>query len=141
VAPRSEKQLAAALAAAVQDYAAACGDRSLQAIQEALDDLLYRRGSDGILELSVSQPEAASLTLVGIVIWVEEQTLGPLEAVFSLDEAGSVTRFSVRAGDARLPRHDAPAHALDSWRSRLRFVEARPTADEDWEYVLHYKIA
>lgn len=138
--PLSDKEIAAALASAVQEYVALDEEASLQTIQERLDDLLYHRGGDGILELSVSEAETASFTVVGIVVWVEEQTLGPLEAAFRLDDAGSVRGFIVRAGDRRLPRKDAPAYPLDSWRSRLRLVEARPTEDDDWEHVLQYEV-
>ena len=110
----------------------------MQAVGETLDQLLYRRGGDGILELSVSRSEPGWLTLVGLVVWVEDQTLAPLEAVFRLDASGFVKRFTVRAGDARLPRRDVQALPLGSWRARLRLIEARPTEDEDWEHVLDY---
>jgi hypothetical protein len=112
----------------------------LQAVSDALDGLLYHRGSDGIHELSVSESRPTRLALLGVIIWVEEQTLGPLEAVFLLDGAGSVTWFTIRAGDARLPRRDAPAYGPRSWRKQLWFIESRPAADADWEHVLDHRV-
>jgi hypothetical protein len=143
VVPRSEEELATALAAAVEGYAArGTGDRSLQGIQEGLHDMLYHTGSDGILELSVSQSRSTCITLLGIVIWVDDQTLGPLEAEFHLDKAdGAVTAFTVRAGDKRISRRDAPSYPLESWRKRLRFIEGRPLVDEDWEHVLRHEFS
>jgi hypothetical protein len=71
---------------------------------------------------------------------VETQTLGPVEAEFDLDKAeGSVKAFTVRAGDGRISREDAPGYPLESWPKRLRFLESRPTVDEDWEHVLRYE--
>jgi hypothetical protein len=140
VVPRSEEELARALAAAVEGYAArGTGDRSLEEIHEGLDDLLYHRGGDGILELSVSQPRSTCVALLGIVIWVEDQTLGPLEAEFRLEAAGKVKALTVRAGDKRIPRRDAPSYSLASWRKRLRLIEGRPVVDDDWEHVLRYE--
>ena len=142
MAPLSDEELAKAFAAAVENYAAGrtrTPRAPLDPVQATLDRLLYHRGGDGILELSVSQPRPKYQTLLGIVIWVETQTLGPVEAEFHLDQDGSVKRFTVRAGDGRVSREDAPAYPLGSWRKRLRFLEGRPTVDEDWEHVLRYQ--
>jgi hypothetical protein len=38
-------------------------------------------------------------------------------------------------------REDAPGYPLESWRKRLRFLESRPTVDEDCEHVLRYEFA
>ena len=141
VTPPSEEEHAKALAKAVADYAADGMEVSpppLDAIQGGLEDLLFLRGSDGILELSASRPRSTFLILLCTVIWVETQTLGPVEAEFHLD-AGSVKAFTVRAGDGRVSRQDAPGYPLESWRKRLRFLEGRPTVDQDWEHVLRYE--
>jgi hypothetical protein len=135
----TEEDLAKALAAAVE-HSAASGMRDLEAVRDRLDDFLYRRGGDGILDLSVSQTRPPCISLLGIVIWVETQTLAPIEAEFDLDPTtATVKAFTVRAGDGRISRHDAPGYPLDSWRKRLRFIESRPTVDDDWEHVLHHQ--
>lgn len=137
----SEEEAAIALAAAVQSYV---DDRARsgpvpRAIEEGLDTLLYGWGGDGILELSVSHIDTACVTILGIVIWVEEQTLGPLEAKFQLDKpAGAVKALTIRAGDKRIPRRDAPKYP-QSWRNLHRIIAARPTADEDWAHALQHK--
>jgi len=114
--------------------------RDLEALRDELDDFLYRHGGDGILELSASQTAPTSISLLGIVIWVETQTLGPVEAKFDLDgTTGTVKAFTVRAGDSRISRRDAPGYPLDSLRRRLRFIESRPTADDDWEHILRHR--
>jgi hypothetical protein len=59
--------------------------------------------------------------------------------VFKLDEAsGAVKALTIRAGDARISRRDAPTYQL-SWRKMTRFIASRPTVDEDWEHVIHYE--
>lgn len=134
----TEEDLAKALAAAVE-HSAASGMRDLEAVRDRLDDFLHRRGSDGILDLSVSQTGPACISLLGIVIWVETQTLAPIEVEFDLDQtAGTVRAFTVRAGDGGVSRRDAPGYPLDSWRKRLRLIESRPTVDDDWEHVLRH---
>ena len=138
----SDEQLAMDLAAAVENYAAVGTGSSPvpQAIADGLDNLLYGCGGDGVLELSVSS-EAGCLAILGIVIWVEEQTLGPLEAEFQLDKAGrAVQAFTIRAGDGRISRRDAPSYP-QSWRAVHRIIAGRPTADEDWTEILHHNIA
>jgi len=143
MAPLSDEELAKAFAVAVENYAdggTGTVTARLEAIRATLDGLLYHCGSDGILELSVSQLRPAYLTLLCIVIWVETQTLGPVEAEVHLDQGGgSVKTFTVRAGDGRISRQDAPGYPLESWRKRLRFLEGRPTVDQDWEHVLRYE--
>ena len=114
--------------------------RDLEAVRGRLDDLLYRRGGDGILELSASQTGPSRVSLLGIVIWVETQTLAPIEAEFELDRTtGTVKAFTVLAGDGRICRRDAPDYPLDSWRKRLQLIESRPAVDGDWEHVLHHR--
>ena len=135
VAPRSEQELARALARAVEESAAG-GMRDLQATLDRLHDLLFGRGSDGIVDLSVAQSGSTCVTILAFVIWVESQRLGPVEAEFHLDQAkGSVQAFTVRAGDAR---RDAPVYSSEFSRTWLGEFASRPTADEDWEHVLHY---
>jgi len=135
----TEEELAKALAAAVA-HSAASGMRDLEAVRGRLDDFLYRRGGDGILDLSVSHIGPACISLLGIVIWVETQTLAPIEAEFDLDRTtGTVKTFTVRAGDRRISRRDAPGYPLDSLRKRLRFIESRPAVDDDWEHVLRHQ--
>jgi hypothetical protein len=141
--PRSsEDQVARALTAAVERWVAE-GTASTPLpwpIEEGIDNLLYQHGSDGLRELSVSQSRSFSITILGLVIWVAEQTLGPLEAEFQLDKAGAVVAFTLRAGDGRISKRDAPEYGA-SWRTQLRTIETRPTADEDWAraHVLHYE--
>jgi hypothetical protein len=73
------------------------------------------------------------------VIWVEEQRLGPYEAEFQLDQpGGTVAALTIRAGDTRIPRREAPKYSQASWRTLLRMIEARPATDGDWENVVHY---
>ena len=135
----TEEDLARALAAAIE-YAPPSGMRDLEAVRDRLDDFLYRRGGDGILELSVSQSGPTRISLLGIVIWVETQTLAPIETEFDLDRTmGTVKGFTVRAGDGRISRQDAPGYPLESWRKRQRLLESRPKVDEDWEHVLHFE--
>ncbi len=139
----SEEEVATALVAAVQSYAAAgTGTRPLpQVIEDCLHTLLDERGSDGILELSVSQPRSTCITILGIVIWVTEQTLSPLEAEFQLDKAGgAVKSLTIRAGDGRISRRNAPEYP-QSWRKLHRIIASRTTVDEDWAHVLHYEFA
>lgn len=60
----------------MESYAAeGRGSRSLpQTVTEGLDALLYGYGGDGVLELSVSQPQSsACISILGTVIWVEER--------------------------------------------------------------------
>jgi hypothetical protein len=137
----TEQDLAKVLAAAAERYAAEERDSnsSTEAIANGLHDLLYGYGGDGVLELSVSQPTSSRcLTVLGIVIWVEEQTQSPLEAVFQFDDVGAVSALTLRAGDRRIAPRDMPGYQ-ESWRNLLRIIAARPTADEDWTYVLQYE--
>jgi hypothetical protein len=136
----SGDESAIALAAAVEKWVAegAASTSLPQAIEESIDALLYQYGSDGILELSVANSQSTCVTIVGLVIWVTEQTLSPLEAEFQLDKAGAVRALTLRAGDGRISRRDAPEYEA-SWRKRLRIIETRPTGDEDWAYVLHHE--
>jgi hypothetical protein len=138
--PRSEDEVAAALAADVTTHARhGTGSKLPEAIELGLHNLLYERGSDGILELAVSESTSTRLTILGIVIWVTEQTLGPLEAKFERDEAGGpVKEITVRAGDGRIARRDAPKYP-QSARAMQRIIATRPTADEDWAYVILYE--
>jgi hypothetical protein len=142
-AEQHDDDLALALVAAVESYAfgGAALERVSKAVEQAIGHLLYGRGGDGILELSIARPLSfPRLTMVGIVIWVTEQTLGPIEAEFHLDEAGrAVTAFTVRAGDGRILRRDAPKYP-GSWRAQLQIIATRPTADEDWEHVFHHDL-
>ena len=122
----TEEDLAKALAAAVGELAAS-GERDLTALRERLDNFLYHRGGDGILELSVSQTGATCISLLGIVIWVETQTLAPIEGEFDLDSATeAVKAFTVRVGDKRTSRRDAPRYPLDSWR-KAPAVDRKPS--------------
>jgi len=135
----TEEDLAKALAAEVE-HSAASGMRDLEAVRDRLDDFLYRRGGDGILDLSVSKTGPPCISLLGMVIWVETQTLAPIEAEFDLDwTTGTVKAFTVRAGNRRISPRDAPCYPLDSWRKRLRFIESRPTEDDDWEHVIRHQ--
>lgn len=85
--PRSENEVAA-LAAAVATYARdSTGAKLPEAIEDGLHALLYEAGSDGVHELAVSECTSTRIAFLGIVTWVTEQTLGPLEAVFELGEA------------------------------------------------------
>ncbi len=139
--PPSEDEVAAALAGAVATHARhKTGSKQLpEAIEDGLHTLLYERGSDGILELAISECTSTRITFLGIVIWVTEQTLGPLEAQFERGEAGGpVKAFTVRAGDGRIARRDAPK-VHQSARALQRIIATRPTADEDWAFVIRYE--
>jgi hypothetical protein len=139
--PRSEDEVAAALAAAVTTHARhrTASNQLPEEIEEGLHTLLYERGSDGLHELSVSECTSTRITILGVVIWVTEQTLGPLEAKFERDEAGgAVKAFTIRAGDGRIARRDAPKFP-QSARALQRIIAARPTTDEDWAHVIHYE--
>jgi cold shock CspA family protein len=124
---------AKALAAAVEAYAPGgmqIPPPPLDAIQATLDDLLYIWGGDDILNLSVSQPRPTYLSLLCIALLLDAHTrYEPVEGEFHLDRMGSVKAFTVRVGDARVPRGHPP---------RQVDVENRPTKDEDWEHVLRY---
>jgi hypothetical protein len=111
------------------------------AVEDGLHALLYEARSDGIYELAVSEWTSTRITFLGIVSWVTEQTLAPLEAVFERDGADCpVTRFTVRAGDRRVARHDSP-RLPQSARALQRVIATRPTADENWEHVVVYELA
>jgi hypothetical protein len=139
--PLSKDEIAENLAAAVATYASGSREATLEAVREALGDLLYHAGCDGVFELAVSESTSTHISFVGVVIWVTEQTFGPLEAHFDRDEADDrVTRFRVRAGDCRIARRDSPEFP-QSARALQRIIAARPTADEDWEYVVVHELA
>jgi hypothetical protein len=92
-------------------------------------------------ELAVAECTPTRITFLGIVIWVTEHRLAPLEAVFERGGADHpVTRFTVRAGDGRIARRDSPKF-LQSARALQRIIATRPTADEDWEYVVVHELA
>lgn len=135
----SEEEVAIALAAAVEKWVAegAAPPPLPPAIEKSLDDLLYYYDGDGIQELSILQ-SPTYITILGLVIWVDLQTLNPFEAEFQLDEAGGVKALTLRAGDGRIPRRDAPGYS-SPWRTQLRTIATRPTADGDWTHVLHYE--
>jgi len=149
-----EEEIAMSLAAAVANYAAEdTRPRPLPSeIEGGLHDLLYGVGGDAITELSVAESQPTCMTIVGLVtlLGVRDPTLSPFEAEFRLDKAGGgVTVLTIRAGDRRIAGRDragdpqvlfsdAPYIGL-SWRKMRRMIENRPTADEDWEHILHYK--
>ena len=138
----SDQELAIALAEAVEKHAADLmgTDRLPPAIAQGLDAVLYRHGGDGLLELSVLPSRSTRITILGIVIWVTDQTLGPIEAEFQLDKAGgAVKALTVRAGDDRTSPRDRPKYQ-QSLRALQRIIANHPIADEDWTYVLHYDL-
>jgi hypothetical protein len=140
----SEEELAHALAEAVENHAAdlmsPTGDRAPPAIEKRLDDLLYRHGSDGLMELSIWPSRPKWVRILGIVIWVSDQTLGPIEVEFQFDKAGgAVKALTVRAGDDRTSPRDRPKYQRSS-RALQRIIANRPTADEDWTYVVHCEL-
>lgn len=94
-----------------------------------------------MFELAVSERASTHTSFVGVVIWVTEQTYGPLEARFGHDDdTHRVTGFVVRAGDSRIARRDS-AKFPASARALQRVIATRPTADEDWEYVVGHDLA
>lgn len=139
MAPRTEEEIARTLAAQLENCAAQAGVSPVpQAIENGLYDLLYGLGGDGVMELSVAEAVPTRITIVGIVVWVAEQTLSPFEAKFQLGTTGSAVKaLTLSAGDRRISRRDGPGHE-QSWRELLRIIAARPTSDEDWADILHY---
>jgi hypothetical protein len=139
--PLSEDEIAETLGAAVATYASDGTETKLGAVRDGLHDLLYHAGCDGVFELTVSDSTSTHISFVGVVIWVTEQTFGPLEAHFDREEAvGRVTGFTVRAGDGRIARRDSPQFP-QSARALQRLIASRPTADEDWEHVVTHQLA
>jgi hypothetical protein len=142
VRPVSENEVAVSLAAAVAAYASDGTAAKLEAVGDGLDTVLYVAGSgcDGVFELAVSERTSTHTSFVGVVIWVTEQTYGPLEARFRHDnDTHRVTEFVVRAGDSRIARRDS-AKFPASARALQRIIATRPTADEDWEYVVAHDL-
>jgi hypothetical protein len=134
--PVSEESLAATLAEAVLRVdRQAPQSEDIPSVAKALESLLYGYGADGVFELTISDDEPGRIMLVGLVDQLDE-TIGPLvEAKFNLDTTGSaIVDLTVRLGGE-------PGWARDwSWRDQLRFIENRPTLDEDWDIVLHYQL-
>ena len=144
MAPRFEDELAADLAAAVAKHAdfKPGWEPFPEEVEEGLYKLLYGDGADGVIELTIAERTPTSVTILGLVIWLGRvETAGPLEAAFELDEAsGSVTAMTVRAGDQRVERREAPPPKSASARAVQRLIAARPTADEDWTRVIRYEL-
>lgn len=93
-----------------------------------------------MFELAVSERTSTHASFVGVVIWVTEQTYGPLEAHFGHDDdTHRVTGFVVRAGDSRIARRDS-AKFPASARALQRVIATCPTADEHWEYVVGHDL-
>ena len=140
MAETSEQELAVSLAKAVENYMADNAEAGVltSSMEEGLDNLLYGHGGDGVLELSVSEIQAKSITIVGVVIWVADQTLGPLEATFQRGSRGVVEAATIRAGDRRRSPRDGIKYPPQSWRKLLRMIDGRPQMDEEWSVVLRY---
>ena len=139
--PLSEDEIAEILAAAVATFVSDSTGAKLEAVRDGLDNLLYHAGCDGVFELAVSESTSTHISFVGVVIWVTEQTFGPLEAHFEREETvGRVTGFTVRAGDRRIARRDSPKFP-QSARALQRMIASRPAADEDWEQVVTHRVS
>jgi len=139
--PPLSDEVAVSLAAAVAAWASDGTAAKLAAVRDRLHDLLYvaGSGSDGVFELAVSERTSTHTSFVGVVIWVTEQTYAPLEARFGHDDSDRVTGFVVRAGDSRIARRDSPKFPASA-RALQRVIATRPTADEDWEYVVGHDL-
>jgi hypothetical protein len=143
-----EDAIARALAQAVTNYAAeGTGSTPLpHQITGRLDDLLYRHGADGIVDVAVEEFLPTRITIIGFSYFLDDPMWkGLFEATFQLDKAGgAVTALTIRVVDVRrISRGEAPEYRDpyygQSWRETLRIIASRPTTDGDWEHVLHYE--
>jgi hypothetical protein len=155
VSPVGEESLVLELAAAVlsanrrkpkpsQDHfdqvAWALYQEDVNAVERALESLLYGHGSDGVYVRAVSGDGADQIRIIGFNIWVDFQTRVLLEATFNLSPSGNaIDDFTVRVAGSRNdpdPEYQLPERA----DAELRMIENLPAADEDWGVVLEYEL-
>jgi hypothetical protein len=115
-------------------------EQDVNAIQDALEWLLYGHGSDGVYVRTVSDDGAGHITIIGFNIFVDFQTMVLLEATFNLSASGNaIDDFTVRVAGSRDdpdPRYQQPDRA----DAEQRMIENRPTIDEDWGLVVEYEL-
>ena len=98
----AEEMPALGKAATALHYSEGEGWHGLDRCQDALEQLLYHHGGDGMSFLEVVEATPTQMTLVGDTYWViPPPTPGKLvEATFFLDQSGAISRIVVRAGEA-----------------------------------------
>ena len=96
------------------------GWHGLDRCQDALDDLLYSHGGDGMYFLEVVEESPTRITLVGDTYWLPSTKANLVEATFDFDqESRAINRVVVRAGVVVGNRR-----------------YSRPEIDEQWAVVI-----
>jgi hypothetical protein len=115
------------------------GWQGLDRCSEALDHLLYLKGSDGVGRLEVVEASPTRVTLVGRMYWVIPCDCGDLiEATFTFDqESQALTGIVVRAGeDISDDLHERGDWDDLSARQQAKRIANRPESDEQWDVVI-----